>query len=244
MCIRDRLMSIDAHWYSTMYSWYTFASTFVSGLSLMAIYVVYLKNQGKLEYVTDEHLHDLGKFMFAFSIFWAYLWFSQYMLIWYSNQPEETRYFVDRIGTVSYTHLDVYKRQDMNAGAVGALLVYDCNPCYNYIDAKKFTELLAKVPVTVSFSSSLDETTEQCKYVLPAHHWLESWGDAEPKSGYVSMIQPVINPLFKTRPFQESLLKWIGNITPYDAYYRNYWTARLGSTTVSYTHLDVYKRQP
>lgn len=93
------LMSIDAHWYSTMYSWYTFASTFVSGVSLVAIYVIFLKNQGKLEYVTDEHLHDLGKFMFAFSIFWAYLWFSQYMLIWYSNQPEETRYFIDRIGT-------------------------------------------------------------------------------------------------------------------------------------------------
>jgi hypothetical protein len=93
------LMSIDAHWYSTMYSWYTFASTFVAGLSLIAIFVIYLKNQGKLEYVTDEHLHDLGKFMFAFSVFWTYLWFSQYMLIWYSNQPEETRYFVDRIGT-------------------------------------------------------------------------------------------------------------------------------------------------
>jgi hypothetical protein len=93
------LMSIDAHWYSTMYSWYTFASTFVSGLSLIAIFVIYLKNRGQLEYVTDEHLHDLGKFMFAFSIFWTYLWFSQYMLIWYSNQPEETRYFVDRIGT-------------------------------------------------------------------------------------------------------------------------------------------------
>ncbi len=95
------LMSIDPHWYSTMYSWYTFASTFVSGLSLIAIYVIYMKNQGKLEYVTDEHLHDLGKFMFAFSIFWTYLWFSQYMLIWYSNQPEETRYFVDRIGTAT-----------------------------------------------------------------------------------------------------------------------------------------------
>jgi hypothetical protein len=93
------LMSIDPHWYSTMYSWYTFASTFVSGLSLMAIFVIYLKNRGQLEYVTDEHLHDIGKFMFAFSIFWTYLWFSQYMLIWYSNQPEETRYFVDRIGT-------------------------------------------------------------------------------------------------------------------------------------------------
>ncbi len=95
------LMSIDPHWYSTMYSWYTFASTFVSGLSLIAIFVIYLKNNNQLPYVTDEHLHDLGKFMFAFSVFWTYLWFSQYMLIWYSNQPEETRYFVDRIGTAT-----------------------------------------------------------------------------------------------------------------------------------------------
>ncbi len=93
------LMSIDAHWYSTMYSWYTFASTFVSGISLIALFVVYLKNRGQLEYVTEEHLHDLGKFMFAFSVFWTYLWFSQYMLIWYSNQPEETKYFIERIGT-------------------------------------------------------------------------------------------------------------------------------------------------
>lgn len=93
------LMSIDPHWYSTMYSWYTFASTFVSGLALIAVFVIYLKNRGQLEYVTDEHLHDLGKFIFAFSIFWAYVWFAQYMLIWYSNQPEETRYFVARIGT-------------------------------------------------------------------------------------------------------------------------------------------------
>lgn len=93
------LMSIDAHWYSTMYSWYTFASTFVAGLSLMAIFVVFMRDRGYLEFVTEEHLHDIGKFMFAFSIFWTYLWFSQYMLIWYSNQTEETRYFVDRIGT-------------------------------------------------------------------------------------------------------------------------------------------------
>ena len=93
------LMSIDPHWYSTMYSWYTFASTFVSGMSLVALFIIYLKNRGELEYVTEEHLHDVGKFMFAFSVFWTYLWFSQYMLIWYSNQPEETKYFIERIGT-------------------------------------------------------------------------------------------------------------------------------------------------
>ena len=83
-------MSIDPHWFSTMYSWYTFASTFVSGIALITIFVIYFKNQGQLEFVTQEHLQDLGKFMFAFSIFWTYLWFSQFMLIWYANIPEET----------------------------------------------------------------------------------------------------------------------------------------------------------
>ncbi|MEY3945666.1 MAG: hypothetical protein RJB03_372 [Bacteroidota bacterium] len=91
------LMSIDAHWYSTMYSWYTFASSFVAGMSLVAIYVVYLKNNDYLEYVSEEHLHDLGKFMFAFSVFWTYLWYSQFMLIWYANIPEETVYFKPRM---------------------------------------------------------------------------------------------------------------------------------------------------
>jgi len=91
------IMSIDAHWYSTMFSWYTFASSFVAGMSLIALYIVFLKNRGQLEYVTDEHLHDIGKFMFAFSVFWTYLWFSQYMLIWYANIPEETGYFKIRV---------------------------------------------------------------------------------------------------------------------------------------------------
>jgi len=91
------LMSIDAHWFSTMYSWYTFASTFVSGICLITLFVIYLKNQDRLEFVNEEHLHDLGKFMFAFSIFWTYLWFSQFMLIWYANIPEETIYFKPRM---------------------------------------------------------------------------------------------------------------------------------------------------
>lgn len=90
------LMSIDAHWYSTMYSWYTFASTFVAGVALITLFVVFLKNNNYLELTNEEHLHDLGKFMFAFSVFWTYLWFSQFMLIWYANIPEETTYFKPR----------------------------------------------------------------------------------------------------------------------------------------------------
>jgi hypothetical protein len=91
------LMSINAHWYSTMYSWYTFASSFVAGIALITVFVVFLKNNGYLEYTTREHLHDLGKFQFAFSIFWTYLWYSQFMLIWYANIPEETVYFEPRL---------------------------------------------------------------------------------------------------------------------------------------------------
>lgn len=91
------LMSIDAHWYSTMYSWYTFASSFVAGMALITLFVVFMKNNGYLELTNKEHLHDLGKFIFAFSVFWTYLWFSQFMLIWYANIPEETIYFKARL---------------------------------------------------------------------------------------------------------------------------------------------------
>lgn len=91
------LMSLDAHWYSTMYSWYTFASSFVTGMSLIGLWLIYLKNKGYLQLANQEHLHNIGIFMFAFSVFWTYLWFDQYMLIWYGNIPEETIYFKHRV---------------------------------------------------------------------------------------------------------------------------------------------------
>lgn len=92
------LMSIDPHWYSTMYAWYTTASWWVSAVSITILFLIHLKSKGYFQEVTQEHLHDLGKFLFAFSVFWTYLWFSQYMLIWYANIGEETIYFRQRMG--------------------------------------------------------------------------------------------------------------------------------------------------
>ncbi|BAO75135.1 putative uncharacterized protein TTHA1760 [Winogradskyella sp. PG-2] len=93
----DWIMSVDPHWFSTLFGWYVFASMFVSGITVIAIVTIYLKSKGLLEFVNDSHIHDLAKFMFGISIFWTYLWFSQFMLIWYSNIPEEVTYFITRI---------------------------------------------------------------------------------------------------------------------------------------------------
>ena len=93
----DWIMSVDPHWFSTLFGWYVFASMFVSGITVIALITIYLKSKGLMEFVNDSHLHDLAKFMFAISVFWTYLWFSQFMLIWYANIPEEVTYFVTRI---------------------------------------------------------------------------------------------------------------------------------------------------
>jgi len=93
----DWLMSFDPHWFSTLYGWYVFASFIVSGITVIALLTLYLKSKGYLEEVNTSHIHDLVKFMFGFSVFWTYLWFSQFMLIWYANIPEEVTYFITRI---------------------------------------------------------------------------------------------------------------------------------------------------
>lgn len=93
----DQLMSLDPHWYSTMFGIYCFAGLFYSVLALTCVLAVILRSTGHLEgLVTDDHLHDLGKFMFAFTVFWAYIGFSQFLLIWYANLPEETSYYLHR----------------------------------------------------------------------------------------------------------------------------------------------------
>ncbi|MCB2212280.1 hypothetical protein KQI52_09235 [bacterium] len=94
----DWLMSLEPHWFSTIYGVYHFAGLFESGLAIIILVIVWLQTRGPLrKLVNEEHLHDLGKLLFAFSTFWMYIWFSQYMLIWYSNIPEEAVYYTRRL---------------------------------------------------------------------------------------------------------------------------------------------------
>jgi hypothetical protein len=104
----DWVMSIDTHWFSTMFGWYVLASWHVSGLAAITLTVVLLKENGYLKMVNESHLHDLGKFMFAFSIFWCYVWFSQFLLIFYANISEETTYFLDRLSRFGATYKGLF----------------------------------------------------------------------------------------------------------------------------------------
>src|ERR1043165_2641632 len=89
-------MCLDAHWYSTMFGWYNFASYGCAAWAMTILLVIYLKSKGYMQRVNENHIHDLGKLLFGFSIFWTYVWFDQFMLQWFANIPEETHYWVRR----------------------------------------------------------------------------------------------------------------------------------------------------
>lgn len=93
----DMMMSLDPHWFSTMFGVYCFAGLFQSFLAMAALFAIYFVKHGYLsDYVNENHIHDIGKFLWAFTIFYAYIAFSQFMLIWYANIPEETLFFIHR----------------------------------------------------------------------------------------------------------------------------------------------------
>lgn len=141
--------------------------------------------------------------------------------------------------TISYSATNNAKKgndTEMNAfaealksGQVGGVLFYDCNPVYDNINGKTIAENLSKLKLSVSFNDRMDETTQKCKIAAPTNHWLESWGDANPQTGYISFIQPTINPLFKTRPWEQSLMKWAEISTSHDEFIKTYWISKLGN---------------
>lgn len=104
----DFIMSIDIHWFSTLFGWYTFSGIWLTGMIMVIMIVGYLKSKGHLELVKKSHIHDVAKWMFALSFLWSYLWFSQFMLIWYSNIGEETIYYWVRIKDYKYLYFAMF----------------------------------------------------------------------------------------------------------------------------------------
>ncbi|MCW5909109.1 MAG: TAT-variant-translocated molybdopterin oxidoreductase [Chitinophagales bacterium] len=122
----------------------------------------------------------------------------------------------------------------LNAGTVKAVLFYESNPAFTS-PAKGFAEALKKAELSVSFANRLDETSAACQYVCPDNHWLESWNDAEPKTGVFNTVQPTISKLFDTRPFAETLLKWSGKGGSYYEYIQKYWEKNLYTKQSKYS---------
>lgn len=141
----DWIMSIDPHWFSTLFGWYVFASFFVSGITMICMVTVYLKSRGYLEHVNTSHIHDLAKFMFGISVFWTYLWFSQFMLIWYANIPEEITYFITRI-------------QEYNLPFFGAVVMNFLFPVLILIntDFKRITWILVMAGIVILVGHYVD----------------------------------------------------------------------------------------
>ncbi len=115
---------------------------------------------------------------------------------------------------------------DLSGGKYSTVMIAGCNPAYDYPN-QKFAEAIKKVGCRISFNDRMDETTKLCNYHTPDNHYLESWNDAEPKAGQYSICQPIISPLFKTRQFQDSLLKWIDCPNDYYAYLQENWTKNI-----------------
>ena len=104
----DWIMSIDVHWFSTLFGWYAFSGMWISCMIVAVVLVLYLKGKDLLKDVTEHHIHDLVKWMFAISMLWSYLWFAQFMLIWYANVPEETIYYVTRFEDYKLLYLGTF----------------------------------------------------------------------------------------------------------------------------------------
>ena len=134
---------------------------------------------------------------------------------------------------------------DMKSGNVGGLLTVNIDPSYSLPNATEFTEALAKVDLKVALSVENNETVNAMEYALPSPHFLESWGDTQFSEGNFGLVQPTIQPLFKTRQIQDTLLKWSGSTTAYYDYLKDSWTADVleGSSWNKALHNGFYSKK-
>jgi molybdopterin-containing oxidoreductase family iron-sulfur binding subunit len=116
---------------------------------------------------------------------------------------------------------------DMKSGKISGLISYNVNPVYSLADSSDFQEGLKKLKLSVALSTQKDDTTAVSNYILPASHYLESWGDVMVKEGAYSLMQPTIQPLFNSRQLQDVLLKWTGSSKNYYDTLKEFWTLNV-----------------
>lgn len=184
----DFIMSIDTHWYSTLFGWYTFAGMFISGIAVMNFILVYLVKKGNMPFITEHHLHDAGKFMFAFSIFWTYLWFAQFMLIWYANVPEEVTYFMIRF--------DHYRPL-----FIANFLINFITPFLGLMtrDAKRKLNLLMTVSVILFIGHWIDVFLMVTPGVVK-EHWHIGWMEIGTTLGFLGLFIYVVGTSLSKAP--------------------------------------------
>lgn len=184
----DFIMSIDTHWYSTLFGWYTFAGMFISALAVMNFILGYLVKKGYMPFITEHHLHDAGKFMFAFSIFWTYLWFAQFMLIWYANIPEEVTYFM-----VRFDHYKVLFFANFFINFIAPFLLLMTR------DAKRKVTLLMTVSVILFIGHWIDVFLMVTPGVVK-EHWHIGWMEIGTTLGFLGLFMFVVQTSLSKAP--------------------------------------------
>jgi hypothetical protein len=186
----DWMMSLDVHWFSTMYGWYAFAGMWISAMITIILFVLFLKRKGYLQQVNDSHIHDLGKWVFAISFLWSYLWFCQFMLIWYTDIPEEIIYFQERLHDFGYMGL-MWTVFAMNFVFPMILLMSR--------DAKRNYFFLTFVGCIIFVGHWLDVFM----MVMPATvngHWHLGWMEIGTALGFLGVILYVVHSTLAKRP--------------------------------------------
>ncbi|MFL5764960.1 MAG: quinol:cytochrome C oxidoreductase [Bacteroidia bacterium] len=186
----DWMMSVDVHWFSTMYGWYAFAGNWISAMTAIILLILYLKRKGYLQQVNDSHIHDVGKWVFAISFLWSYLWFCQFMLIWYTDIPEEIIYFHDRLHNFGYTGL-MWTVFAMNFAFPMILLMSR--------DAKRNYYFLLIVGCVIFIGHWLDVYMMVMPGTVHANHHL-GWIELGTALGFLGLMLYVIHSALAKRP--------------------------------------------
>ncbi|MCH7409004.1 TAT-variant-translocated molybdopterin oxidoreductase [Belliella sp. DSM 111904] len=214
-----------------------------SGLAVLALYNAIAKKAGSSTYTAPAvEIANLEK---AANELWASRGAS--LVVSGSNDPN-VQVVINAINdllsnngvTVDYSKPSYFRKgddarmnqfvADLNAGRVGGVVFYNCNPAYDFAKGAELAAGIAKAKVSVATNGTMDETASLVQYVAPDHHYLESWNDFNPRKGEYSLSQPTISPLFDTRQAQDSFLTWSGDTTSYYDFLQENWRSSVFGT--------------